>query len=177
MFDSEVRRIAKHDKSMTIIAGTLLTIFVVSKMVGFETLSIGLTPFQFRFVTALLPFAMVFRKYGVIGISAGCPLAHLLAFGSLFNAGAAFLSAFIGSFSSYLIFTRYRSIIGLFVGTLVITATWVFIFGTYYSYSVDSPILSGLSVTFLSLWVGVNVIGFVLAEGIRRLSITKLEKE
>jgi len=157
-------------RSQWLVAGGLLATFVVAKMIGLEGLRIGSAPFEFKLVTALLPFAMVFGIYGIIGISVGCPLAHLASSYNPFNAGAAFLAASSGSVLSYLIFKRYRGPTGLFLGGLVITVAWTLIFGTYYAGEVGLPLTEGLTSTMSSLWIGVNLVGFLVAEGIRRLA-------
>jgi len=139
-------------------------------MVGLERVQIGSAPFEFKLVAALLPLAMVFGIYGIIGISLGCPLAHLASSYSAFNAGAALLAATSGSIFSYLVFKRYHGPMGLFLGSLVITMAWTLIFGTYHASEAGLPLSDGLTSTLSSLWIGVNLVGFLVVEGIRRLA-------
>lgn len=154
---------ALSEQKLSLVGGTLLAVFVVGKMVGLESISLGAPPFEFRLVAVLLPFAMVFRKFGILGIGIGCPLAHLIAFGSIANAGFAFFAAFGGSIFSYGVYKKYSNPFGLFVGSVVILAFWTFIFGAYFSYETNLPLLAGLWQTLSSLWIGVNVVGFVVS--------------
>jgi uncharacterized membrane protein len=160
--------IVLSENQLSAVAAILLVVFVVGKMVGLESLALGSPPFEFKFVAALLPFAMVFRRYGIAGIGIGCPLAHLIAFGSIANAGFAFCAAFGGSLGSYGIYRRYNSPHGLLIGTLVILAFWTFIFGGYFAYVSNIPILTGFWETFSSLWIGVSIVGFGIALLIRK---------
>jgi len=151
-------------------ASLLLVLFIIGKMVGLEAISFGAPPFQFRLVASLLPFAMVFRRYGIAGIAVGCPLAHLLATGSMVNSGFAFVAAASGSVSSYYVFRKHRNSIALFVGTLLISLSWSVVFGVYLSTSTHLALLSAFSATLSSLWIGVNIIGFVFAWTVNKVS-------
>jgi len=150
-----------------LITGLLIIAFVVAKMVGLESVTFGAGVFQLRVVASLLPLAMVFRRYGVLGISIGCPLAHLMATGRLENAFFAFASALGGSVSSYLVYRRSGTLMALFAGALVITFFWTTAYGSYFSVASGIPLLDGLADTLSSLWIGVNVVGFASAVAVR----------
>jgi hypothetical protein len=136
-------------------------------MVGFESLTVGAGLLQFKVVASLLPLAMVFRKFGVAGISIGCPLAHLLATGSVESALFAFASAFGGSVSAYLVYRKYGNLVGLFIGTVLISVVWTTVYGFYFSLASSLPVPAALTATLSSLWIGVNVVGLALTIVIR----------
>jgi hypothetical protein len=155
-----------------LVASLLLVVFILGKMVGLESVVFGTGVFEFRFVAALLPFAMIFRRYGIVGISVGCPLAHLLATGSLMNAFLAFGAAFGGSVSSYFLYKQREGLATIFLGTIAITVFWTVIFGTYFSFSSQVSLATGFSDTLSSLWMGVNVVGFALAAVLWRAGLS-----
>jgi hypothetical protein len=165
----KVRTISSlSEVKLTLIGASLLVVFIVGKMVGLESIAFGAAPFEFKIVAAMLPLAMVFGRYGIAGIGIGCPLAHLIAFGSVVNAGFAFFAAFGGSLASYLLYKRYRGPLGLVVGSITILAFWTFVFGGYFAYDSNLPLVSGFWQTFSSLWIGINFVGVAVALLIRQ---------
>ena len=151
------------------VTGAFLTLFILGKMVGFEGLKLGVQPFELNFTAVLLPLAMVLGRFAVAGISIGCPLAHLFDSRNFLDVGSAGAAAFVGSALAYMLVKRYSGYKSIFAGSVVITASWTLIFGAYFAFASNLPMLTGFAETASSLWIGVNVAGVALAIGLSKL--------
>lgn len=160
---SGVSKIAKGT-----VAGVSIITLIVAKMAGLESLHFGSFPLEIKLVAVLLPLAMVFGWYGIAGMTLGCTLAHAVNFNGYLDIFSAGIAAFLGSIISYNIFRKYNTPLGLFAGTLVITAVWTIVFGFYQVFVFQLPFSTGFLATLSSIWIAVNVIGYLAVEGIRR---------
>ncbi|MFQ5761703.1 MAG: hypothetical protein ACE5PO_01590 [Candidatus Bathyarchaeia archaeon] len=159
-----------HDVfSRNILTGTFAVTFIVVKMVGLESLRFDVYPFEVKIVAVLLPLAMVFGWYGIAGMTIGCTAAHTVSFHGYLDLSSAALAAFVGSVISYALFKKHPNSLGLLAGTLIITAVWTVTFGAYQAYVTDVPLLTGLFSMLSTLWIAVNVIGYLAAGACRAL--------
>ncbi|MGB9675584.1 MAG: QueT transporter family protein [Candidatus Bathyarchaeales archaeon] len=127
--------------------------------------------YQVRVADALLPLSMIFGLPSAIGLSLGCLVANVygglgivdVVGGTIANFVACTLAWYIGRGG----FARR------FLGSLVETLTITMIVGGYLSLIFNVPIEVGLLGIFIGSVIAINVLGFVLEEGLQRSGIWK----
>ena len=128
---------------------------------------------QVRFADALLPLSMIFGWPCAAGLGLGCLVANVygglgvvdIIGGSVANIIACGLAWKIGGNSRI-----YRR----FLATLVLTATLTVIVGGYLSVIFNVPLEFGLLGVFVGSVISVNILGFLIEEGIRKSGLGQL---
>jgi len=132
---------------------------------------ISFSVYQVRVADALLPLSMIFGLPVAAGTGLGCLIANVygglgiidVIGGSVANFVACALAWYVGKGGIT------RRFFGSFVETMVITA----IVGGYLSILFEVPIEIGLFGVFIGSVVAINVLGFILTEGLHRSGIAK----
>lgn len=142
---------------------------LVLKMVVLERFRIGQPPFQFVIVAAIIPLAILFGIIGIVGMSIGCTIAHSLNYIGLVDVLGAGSSVLIGCGLAYKFVRKTKSPIRFFLGNLIITASMTTIMGVGQAYLFNLSVEAGMLSVFTSVWIGLNVIGYLLQETLRQL--------
>jgi uncharacterized membrane protein len=127
--------------------------------------------FQARVADALLPLAVIFDLPVAIGTSLGCFVANFygglgiidIVGGTIANFAACLLARYIGGKNVV------HRLAACFAETVVITV----IVGGYLALLFNVPLELGLFGVFVGSIVAVNILGFVLLEGLHRSGIGK----
>lgn len=148
----------RNKKVYAVLAMTLL----VAKMILFERVNFGQPPFEFVLVSAIIPLALLFGTIGIVGMSVGCTLAHAFNFIGVADVLGAGISVFLGCSLAYRFVQKSRFAGRYFLANLIITAFMTILMGASYAYINNIPFEMGMLAVFGSIWIGVNIVGYLL---------------
>lgn len=144
---------------------------LVAKMILLERFRFGQPPFEFVIVSAIIPLAILFGVVGVVGMSIGCTIAHSLnfiGFADVFGAGG---SVLLGCSLAYTVVKKTSFPGRFFVANLITTASMAIIMGTSWAYIFNLPLEAGIQAVFASIWIGLNIVGYLLQQTLKRLLV------
>lgn len=163
---SKDARLKKRRKTVFALSAMTLLVF---KMVALERFRIGQPPFQFVVVAAIIPLAILFGIIGIVGMSIGCTIVHSLNYIGLVDVLGAGSSVLLGCGLAYKFVHKTRSSVRFFLGNLIITASMTAIMGAGRAYLFNLSLEAGMLGVFTSVWIGLNIMGYLLQETLRRL--------
>lgn len=147
------------------------TALLMLKMILLEKFSIGQPPFEFVIVAAIIPVAILFGVIGIVGISIGCTIAHSLNFIGLVDVVGVSTSVLLGTSLAYIFIKKTRFPGRFFLANLIITFSMTTIWGISWAYHFNIPVELGMQTIFASVWIGLNIVGYLLQQAIRRVMV------